>query len=110
MLKKLISLVVSLGIICSIVVLPAGTAYAADIGNAVGEDGIVHIRTAQDLKNWSDASQTATHWVNSANQTFVLDNDIIIPESYKNQINISPESDGPFRGIFDGKGHTIGNL
>lgn len=110
MLKKLISLVVSLGIICSLVVLPTGTAYAEDISNAVGEDGIVHIRTAQDLKNWSDASQTATHWVNSSNQTFVLDNDIIIPESYKNQINISPESNGPFRGIFDGKGHTIYNF
>lgn len=110
MLKKLISLVVSLGIICSLVVLPTGTAYAEDISNAVGEDGIVHIRTAQDLKNWSDASQNATHWVNSSNQTFVLDNDIIIPESYKNQINISPESNGPFRGIFDGKGHTIYNF
>lgn len=110
MLKKLISLVVSLGIICSLVVLPTGTAYAEDISNAVGEDGIVHIRTAQDLKNWSDASQTADHWVNSSNQTFVLDNDIIIPESYKNQINISPKSNGPFRGIFDGKGHTIYNF
>lgn len=107
MLKKLISLVVSLGIICSLVVLPAGTAYASDYygcGEYNAEDGCVYISNAQQLVTLSQISNT-THPALGAH--FVLANDITIPAIYDNQINIASDSSNPFYGVFDGNGHTI---
>lgn len=112
MLKKLISLVVSLGIICSLVVLPAGTAYASDYygcGEYNAEDGCVYISNAQQLVTLSQISNTTTgHPVMTA--YFKLSNDITIPPTYANQINIATDSDNPFSGTFDGNGYTISGL
>ena len=112
MLKKLISLVVSLGIICSLVVLPTGTAYASDFygcGDYNAEDGCVYISNAQQLVKLSQISNTTTgHPVMTA--YFKLSNDITIPPTYANQINIATDSDNPFSGTFDGNGYTISGL
>lgn len=112
MLKKLISLVVSLGIICSLVVLPTGTAYASDYygcGEYNAEDGCVYISNAQQLVKLSQISNTTTtHPALGAH--FVLANDITIPAIYDNQINIASDSSNPFYGVFDGNGHTITGL
>lgn len=112
MLKKLISLVVSLGIICSLIVLPTGTAYASDFygcGDYNAEDGCVYISNAQQLVTLSQISNTTTtHPALGAH--FVLANDITIPAIYDNQINIASDSSNPFYGVFDGNGHTITGL
>ena len=107
MLKKLISLVVSLGIICSLVVLPTGTAYAEEFGD-YREDGYYHISNADQLVALSEATKTAGH--PTLTYKYMLDNDIIIPATYKSQINIASNSDHPFAGTFDGNGHTIYNF
>lgn len=107
MLKKLISLVVSLGIICSLVVLPAGTAYAEEFGD-YREDGYYHISNADQLVALSELTKTAGH--PTLTYKYMLDNDIIIPATYKSQINIAPDPDHPFAGTFDGNGHTIYNF
>lgn len=111
MLKKLISLVVSLGIICSIVVLPTGTAYAEDYygcGEYNAEDGCVYISNAQQLVKLSEVTKTTGHPALGAH--FVLANDITIPATYDNQINIASDSNNRFHGVFDGNGHTITGL
>lgn len=111
MLKKLISLVVSLGIICSIVVLPTGTAYASDYygcGEYNAEDGCVYISNAQQLVTLSEVTKNSGHPALGAH--FVLANDITIPPTNDNHINIASNSDGPFYGVFDGNGHTITGL
>lgn len=108
MLKKLISLVVSLGIICSLVVLPTGTAYAEEFGDYNNEDGYYHISNADQLVALSEATKTADH--PTLTYKYMLDNDIIIPATYKSQINIAPDPDHPFAGTFDGNGHTIYNF
>lgn len=107
MLKKLISLVVSLGIICSLVVLPTGTAYAEEFGD-YREDGYYHISNADQLVALSEATKTASH--PTLTYKYMLDNDIIIPATYKNKINIASDSNHPFAGTFDGNGHTIYNF
>ena len=107
MLKKLISLVVSLGIICSLVVLPTGTAYAEEFGD-YREDGYYHISNADHLVALSEATKTADH--PTLTYKYMLDNDIIIPATYKNKINIASDSNHPFAGTFDGNGHTIYNF
>ena len=111
MLKKLISLVVSLGIICSLIVLPTGTAYASDFygcGDYNAEDGCVYISNAQQLVTLSEVTKTTGHPALGAH--FVLANDITIPAIYDNQINIASDSSNPFYGVFDGNGHTITGL
>lgn len=111
MLKKLISLVVSLGIICSLVVLPTGTAYASDYygcGEYNAEDGCVYISNAQQLVTLSEVTKNSGHPALGAH--FVLANDITIPPTNDNHINIASNSDGPFYGVFDGNGHTITGL
>lgn len=111
MLKKLISLVVSLGIICSLVVLPTGTAYASDYygcGEYNAEDGCVYISNAQQLVTLSQVTKTTGH--PALGMHFVLANDITIPATYDNQINIASDSSNPFHGVFDGNGHTITGL
>lgn len=107
MLKKLISLVVSLGIICSLVVLPTGTAYAEEFGD-YREDGYYHISNADQLVALSELTKTAGH--PTLTYKYMLDNDIIIPATYKSQINIASNSEHPFAGTFDGNGHTIYNF
>lgn len=108
MLKKLISLVVSLGIICSIVVLPTGTAYAEEWGEYNNEDGYYHISNADQLVALSEATKTEGH--PTLTYKYMLDNDIIIPAIYKSRINIASNSEHPFAGTFDGNGHTIYNF
>lgn len=108
MLKKLISLVVSLGIICSLVVLPTGTAYAEEWGEYNNEDGYYHISNADQLVALSEATKTEGH--PTLTYKYMLDNDIIIPATYKSYINIASNSEHPFAGTFDGNGHTIYNF
>ncbi|MFQ7291968.1 MAG: hypothetical protein ACLRQ0_06955 [Monoglobales bacterium] len=108
MLKKLISLVVSLGIICSLVVLPVGTAYAEEWGEYNNEDGYYHISNADQLVALSEATKTEGH--PTLTYKYMLDNDIIIPATYKSHINIASNSEHPFAGTFDGNGHTIYNF
>ncbi len=114
MLKKLISLVVSLGIICSIVVLPTGTAYAAEgtqLSYGVLDDqGRIHIQTAEHLKALAQESSQMGNPVNAQYQIFILDNDITLNDTYDEAINIAPNKSDPFRGTFDGNGHTISGL
>lgn len=114
MLKKLISLVVSLGIICSLVVLPTGTAYAAEgtqLSYGVLDDqGRIHIQTAEHLKALAQESSQIGNPVNAQYQIFILDNDITLNDTYNEAINIAPNKSDPFRGTFDGNGHTISGL
>lgn len=114
MLKKLISLVVSLGIICSLVVLPTGTAYAEEgtqLSYGVLDDqGRIHIQTAEHLKALAQESSQIGNPVNAQYQIFILDNDITLNDTYDEAINIAPNESDPFRGTFDGNGHTISGL
>ena len=114
MLKKLISLVVSLGIICSLVVLPTGTAYAAEgtqLSYGVLDDqGRIHIQTAEHLRALAQESSQMGNPVNTQYQIFILDNDITLNDTYDEAINIAPNEKDPFRGTFDGNGHTISGL
>ena len=72
------------------------------------KDGWYHISNAEQLVALSEESQNTGSPVLTAN--FVLDNDITLSASYDNQINISPKGSSPFKGVFDGNGHTITGL
>lgn len=110
MLKRIISILTCVGMLTP---CTAGiSAYAAEPYSTTswGEyiDGWYHISTAEQLYQLSEATKNTNHPALSAK--IMLDNDIILSGTYDNQINIASSSEAPFRGIFDGNGHTISGL
>lgn len=115
MLKKITALFASVCIAAAAISSFTVTASAEGTNTlsrstAYGEykDGWYHISNAEQLVALSEESEKTGNPVLTAN--FVLDNDITLSASYDNQINIAPHGDSPFKGVFDGNGHTISGL
>lgn len=110
MLKKITSLLLSLGLSAAAAGGLTVTASAAETRSAYGDykDGWYHISNAEQLVALSEASENTGSPVLTSK--FVLDNDIVLSPTYDNEINIAPDSDSPFAGVFDGNGHTISGL
>lgn len=115
MLKKITALFASVCIAAAAISSFTVTASAEGTdtlsrSTAYGEykDGWYHISNAEQLVALSEESEKTGNPVLTAN--FVLDNDITLSASYDNQINIAPNEDSPFKGVFDGNGHTITGL
>lgn len=115
MLKKITALFASVCIAAAAISSFTVTASAEGTdtlsrSTAYGEykDGWYHISNAEQLVALSEESQNTGSPVLTAN--FVLDNDITLSASYDNKINIAPHGDSPFKGVFDGNGHTITGL
>lgn len=108
MIKKITAYILSICVMCTCVINFTVTAHAEPWGEYNSEDGMYHISTAQQLAELSEATKQTGH--PALGGKFVLDNDITIPATYDNQINIASDSKNPFFGTFDGNGHTITGL
>lgn len=108
MIKKITAYILSICVMFTCVINFTVTASAEAWGDYDSEDGLFHISTAQQLVELSEITKTTGH--PALTSKFVLDNDITIPASLDNQINIASDSDNPFAGTFDGNGHTISGL
>ena len=106
MIKKITAYILSICVMCTCVINFTVTASANGYGEYI--DGWYHISTADQLKAFAEASQTAGSPVLTSN--FVLDNDIELTKDYDEKIHISSKSDVAFKGIFDGNGHKISGL
>lgn len=107
MVKKITAYILS---ICIAAVYLLSFPMTVSAAEAYGEyiDGWYHISTAEQLKALADASKAEGSPVLTAK--FVLDNDIVLSASYDKSIWISSSSSVPFKGTFDGNGHTIRGL
>lgn len=108
MIKKITAYILSICVMCTCVINFTVTAHAEPWGEYNSEDGMFHISNAQQLVELSEATKTTGH--PALGGKFVLDNDITIPATLDNQINIASDSNNPFFGTFDGNGHTITGL
>lgn len=107
--NRIISLLSGMSIFASVMgglQAAVSAAGSSDFGTYI--DGWYHISNADQLVALSEATANTGHAALTAK--FVLDCDIEIPGSYDNMINIASSSSAPFRGTFDGNGHTISGL
>ena len=81
--------------------------------NSFADSNIYEINNVDELIKAAELSRQSGH----QNDTYILNNDIIISEEDQEKINESDfkhisfgSSDYPFKGTFDGKGHSISNL